>query len=715
REGSTGHSLLYLEYVEMKNTRHHPAPRSVPPVRLSLIITSLLLLAVAVAPSAAATYTVIITGDSGAGSLRQAITDANGSAGADTIVFNIPTSDAGYVAGPPDYWSITILSTLPTITQAVVIDGYSQPGAQRNTVPTPGMSDAVLKTEIRGDSTPSGSDILRVSATGCRITGLVLNRARANCLYMSGDGTGGHTVDGNYIGTDITGTVRQGSTGGYGIQILGAANNTIGGSDPGARNLISGAQSVYWGVVVVGYFANNNVIIGNYIGTDVSGTYAIPNAGGGVVLAASNNFCGMPGAGNLISGNAGYGVRIADNHPCTVQANLIGTDVTGTVALGNGSTGIYLDRVNDDPNNNTIGGLNPGEGNVIAYNTGGGVDIETGTGNRILSNSIHSNGGLGIDLGSNGVTANDDGDPDTGANGLQNYPVLTSVVTNGTDLTVAGSLNSTASTTFTLQFFANTAADPTGYGEGQTLVGPQSVVTDAAGNASFQFTFFGAMVPVGDLIAATATSSSNNTSEFSLAVGVVVPVELTSFAAMCENGAVRLTWGTASEDENLGFHVYRAEGDASVYARLTEALISGAGTTLSPQSYSFVDEAVEPGMTYWYRVADVDMGGVETSHGPVSVVVLPTALSLARGFPNPFSDETTFRLRMPAAGEVDLAIYDLAGQKIRQLLEGGVDAGLHLITWDGKSDEGTPVGPGTYLCRAQAGSMGVTRQVVVLN
>lgn len=695
----------------MKNTRHHPAARGAQPVRLSLIIAPLLMLAVAVAPSAAATYTVITTSDSGAGSLRQAITDANSNAGADAIVFNIPTTDAGYVVGPPDYWSITILSALPTVTDTVVIDGYTQPGAQRNTVPRPGVSDAVLKIEVRGDSAGFGVDILGVSASGCRITGLVLNRARSNCLSLYGSSV---QVDGNYIGTNIAGTVGQGSTGGYGIQIWSGANNTIGGSDPGARNLISGAQSVYYGVVTIGMSATGNVIIGNYIGTDVSGTYAIPNSGGGVGLASPNNICGMIGAGNLISGNGAFGLRIPDDNPNTVQANLIGTDVTGTAALGNSGPGVYFDRVNTDPNNSLVGGLNAGEGNVIAYNTGDGVDIEAGTGNRILSNSIHSNGGLGIDLGSNGVTANDDGDPDTGANALQNFPVLTSVVTNGPDLTVAGSLNSTAGTTFTLQFFANTAADPTGYGEGQILVGTQSVVTDATGNASFQVTFLGAMVPVGDLITATATSASNNTSEFSQAFGVVVPVELTSFAAMRENGAVRLTWITATEDDNLGFHVYRAEGDIAAPARLTDELIPGAGTTLSPHSYSFVDEAVVAGLTYRYWVADVDMGGVETSHGPVRVSVLPTALSLAQGFPNPFSDETSFRLRMPSAGAVGVGIYDLAGQKIRQLLEGRLDAGLHLITWDGRTDEGTSVGPGIYVCRAQTGSASATQSLVVL-
>ncbi len=453
------------------------------------------------------------------------MTDANGSAGADTIKFNIPTSDAGYVTGPPDYWSITTLSSLPTVTATVVIDGYSQPGAQRNTVPTPGMSNAVLKIEIRGDPLPSGSNLLGMSATGCRISGLVLNRSRSTIIHLSGSGSTGNTIDGNYIGTDITGTVDNGATTGYGIYITNASSNTVGGDDPGARNLISG--NYHSGVVALSTYGTDNVIIGNYIGTDVTGTYAIPNDEGGVGLYSSNNTCGMPGAGNLISGNGNWGVRIGDNNPSTVQANLIGTDAAGTAALGNTGPGIYLARVNTSPNNNTIGGSGAGEGNVIAHNTGDGVDIERGNGNRILSNIIHSNGGLGIDLGSDGVTANDDGDPDTGANRLQNYPVLTIAYTSGTSTPIRGTLSSTPSTSFYLQFYANTAADPTGYGEGDTWLDSTTVTTDTEGDASFAVTVTPS-VSVGAQVSATATNPNGNTSEFSACMTVLSALVVTN-------------------------------------------------------------------------------------------------------------------------------------------------------------------------------------------
>ena len=107
------------------------------------------------------------------------------------------------------------------------------------------------------------------------------------------------------------------------------------------------------------------------------------------------------------------------------------------------------------------------------------------TGNTIRLNSIHDNSGLGIDLGGSGVpTPNDPVNPDTGPNNRQNYPVLTSAVA-GSSLMVSGTLHSDPNQTFTLDFYASTAADPSGYGQGAVYVGSTTVTTDGGGNASF--------------------------------------------------------------------------------------------------------------------------------------------------------------------------------------------------------------------------------------
>ena len=155
---------------------------------------------------------------------------------------------------------------------------------------------------------------------------------------------------------------------------------------------------------------------------------------------------------------------------------------------------------------NTLGSLLP-------------ITFKTSNANAIISNLIFSNGGLGIDLGNNTVTANDAGDGDTGPNNLQNFPELISASSAGGSTTIEGTLNSTANVAFRLEFFSNKTCDPSGYGEGQTLRGSKNVTTDANGNASFKTTFL-VSVPNGYFITATATDARNNTSEFSKCLAV---------------------------------------------------------------------------------------------------------------------------------------------------------------------------------------------------
>jgi len=255
----------------------------------------------------------------------------------------------------------------------------------------------------------------------------------------------------------------------------------------------------------------------------------------------------LPKARNLISGNEAAGVEVGSGSGNKIQGNLIGTDKNGTADLGNGAWGVAAYSPS-----NTIGDSDPTDGatnaaNTIAFNGNDGVNVFNGTGNRILSNSIFSNGGgfnggLGIDLSgqtedANGVTPNDPDDPttskpdpdkDTGPNGLQNYPLINSATTTPIGTAINGTLNSTPSTrkksTFTIQFFSNPAADsPSGYGEGQTYLGQTQVTTDRQGNASFGFAP-AQPVSVGRYITATATNTkTGGTSEFSQARVVVEP------------------------------------------------------------------------------------------------------------------------------------------------------------------------------------------------
>ena len=279
----------------------------------------------------------------------------------------------------------------------------------------------------------------------------------------------GNQVQGNYIGTNVTGTASLGNF--IGIAIF-AANNTVGGTVDTARNVISG--NVNEGVRLGGTIdlATGNFVQGNYIGTDATGLVAVSNFRGiWIQTNGSSNIIGgtTSGARNIISGNAHNGVQIGPGTVTNnlVQGNFIGTDVNGDLALGNNLAGVSIAGAA----NNTIGGTAAGAGNTIAFNGGDGVFVETGTGNTVLGNSIFSNTGLGIDLGADGVTANDAGDGDTGPNNLQNFPLVT-FATSGS-IIIQGTLNSAASTQFRLEFFSNTSCDPSGNGEGKTFRAPR--------------------------------------------------------------------------------------------------------------------------------------------------------------------------------------------------------------------------------------------------
>ena len=450
------------------------------------------------------------TGTGDGCTLREAINAANASAGVmETIDFNIPG------AGPH---TITPTSPLPVITDPVTIDGYTQPGASANTLAT--GSDAVLLIQLNGASAGFGGDGLRITAGDSTVRGLVINRFSDVAIELSTNG--GNTVTGNFIGTNPAGTASAGTQqrgirinnnsssniiggsapaarnlisgnndsgididgtgtannlvrGNYigtnaagaaaiatnqtGIELNNATNNQIGGTSPGEGNLLSGNASSF-GLLITGSNATTNttgtIVQGNFIGTDATGTTAIPNFAGIYISPGNNNTIGgtTAAARNIISGNGGEGILIGPGTGNLIQGNFIGANVAGNT-LGNTGPGIFADA-----SGNTIGGSAAGAGNLIAFNGGDGVASNrvTISGNAVLSNSIHSNGTtaqhLGIDLGADGVTANDAGDPDTGANNLQNFPVLTSVTSAGGNTTITGTFNSTPSTNnFRLEFF----------------------------------------------------------------------------------------------------------------------------------------------------------------------------------------------------------------------------------------------------------------------
>jgi CSLREA domain-containing protein len=348
--------------------------------------------------------------------------------------------------------TISLASDLPDITDPLAIDGYSQPGSSPNTLAK--GTNATLMIQLDGNNTAGNG--LEIVADDVFVRGLAIGRFNFNGIEVDNvDGVGapsGVRIEGNFVGTDASGTVaRPNRSNGLNLRESGG-DNKVGGTFRSQRNLISG-----------------NGANGIQIGT----------------------------------GNDGY----------TLEGNLIGTKKDGTSALGNGTNGVTLSSAVD----NFVGGFSAADANTIAFNGGDGVQVigEDTVGNRILSNSIFSNGGLGIDLvggteNAAGATANDTGDRDTGANDLQNKPNITSAKTVGDTTTIQAKLNSTPNDGFFVQFFSNPSGN-----EGKTFIGSKSVSTNSDGNVTFTFTPSQA-VPVGQTVTATALEFVGaNTSEFS--------------------------------------------------------------------------------------------------------------------------------------------------------------------------------------------------------
>jgi uncharacterized repeat protein (TIGR01451 family) len=258
------------------------------------------------------------------------------------------------------------------------------------------------------------------------------------------------------------------------------------------------------------------------IGTNAAGTAAIANFAyairvGGPLLSPSVLIGGASAAArNVMSGNGLGGVYVVFGQ-ATIQGNYIGVGADGVTSIANLGPGVRVDSAVG-----AIGGTTAGQGNVIANNLGG-VDVVIGnsavrpTSNAsILGNSIYDNSiQLGINLDfPQAVTPNDPGDADTGANNLQNFPVITSATTGGGNVALSGTLNSTPNTTFRVEFFGNPACSTSGFGEGRHFLGFQNVTTDGTGNIAFGPASFA--LPAGDTVfTATATDPAGNTSEFS--------------------------------------------------------------------------------------------------------------------------------------------------------------------------------------------------------
>jgi hypothetical protein len=487
-----------------------------------------------------------LPGPDGLITLREAITASNNTAGAQTITFRIPTSDPGLTGD--SFWIFVENSPLFIRDDATTIDGTTQVAFTghfihlRTTPPFANFNGLTLNSnnnviigmtgfglfrygiELNGNNNVlRDNNIFQALSAAVHVTGgnNIIDRNQlssgGNGVWIRGDAATGNRVTGNTISGNHT----------YGVHVE-SSRNFIGGVSAAERNIISGnghlsgeRNPVGANVFIEG---SENAVQGNYIGVNATGSQSPGNTPDGLEVSGPFHLI----IDNVISGHnyrspslsqrpAGILIHGGnETHDIVIWGNRIGTDASGLNPIPN-QIGIRVANFFFDsyPHDILIGGDQPGQANIIAFNEIEGIVIDPGsTGIRISRNSIHSNGELGIDLNNDGVTPNDPGDADTGANNRQNFPVIQSVTGSSTSTIVSGRIDTQNPAAITLEFFSNDVADPSGFGEGQRF--EASATPDASGN--FTVTLRGGLA--GKFITATATDPNGNTSEFSQAVQV---------------------------------------------------------------------------------------------------------------------------------------------------------------------------------------------------
>ena len=494
-----------------------------------------------------------LPGPDGRVSFSEAMIATNNTPGHQTIGFHIPQSE----------WILQFL--YPGRAVLNPLTGFYYRAYDEVTI------DGTTQTAFTGDTNPDGNELaihgatLYLNADNCTLIGFDSssvqvtqsfgvvrgNTGSMNITVYGGSGSlvqdnSGGTIkldrsnDNVVIGNTVSRVRIWGSGGGQ-----PATNNRLGGPSPADRNFITGYGT--WnsggypsGTTVELFDTQGTQIENNWIGTTPDGLSQGSLASIiGIGFSGENN--GTRIQDNRIAGILGHGQGPHASGQLYGWAILVSGSGSGLEIVGNT---IGLDA-NDEPllgsvwgidvgNPVThtwsggavkIGGSLPGEGNVIAGHLLNGITVgRASTPVRVQGNSTYENGWLGLDLIPSGygygVSDNDALDTDTGGNGMQNFPVVSSAVLEGHQLRVSGTLSSSPSSEFTLEFFASPACDETGHGEGQLFLGRAQASTDGAGVAGFELVLE-ATAPEGWLLTSTATlEPAGETSEFSACVAI---------------------------------------------------------------------------------------------------------------------------------------------------------------------------------------------------
>ncbi|MEM1000377.1 MAG: T9SS type A sorting domain-containing protein [Bacteroidota bacterium] len=678
---------------------------------LTFLLFALLLLATLSAQ--AAIFPVTNLNNSGAGSFRQAIINANSSAGADIIRFSVTGT-------------ISVIGNLPAITSPVSIDGTTAPGYVACGPPLISLDG--------GGGSGNGLQLL-VGASGSTIAALNLRNFQLNAIQLiDADNC---TIIANYIGTDATGLFAA-PNGQNGVQVEVAANNNrIGGSDPCDRNVIAGnlgtgialissindtivgnyiglsadglsdlgnasngiymfaatgsyigglgtndgnviSGQAFHGIVVDGG-SNNTTIVGNLIGTNGTGTAAVGNEDSGILLINTDNLTiggNTPAHRNVLSGSrTEFAIFLINTSGTTVQGNYIGTDITGIAPMPNDSGGI---RLEGNVNSVTIGGTGTGEGNVIAHNAGFGVSLPQASVSQVLisRNSMFCNTGLGIDLGGLGNA---------------NYPAP--IFSVGSTSGVTGS----ASPNATVELYYDSTCTATCQGK--------DFIASVSANGLGNWTYAGALQANSTIVAVAidpgpSAVTVNNTSEF--ACFTLLPVEGLAFNAY-PNGptSVQLDWTTEFEVNSMRFDIERSY-DGAAFAKIGD--VPGSGNDADGHAYRFEDQGLSGGEVF-YRLKQIDFNG-DFDYSEVRTVRLLEPRENLQLLPQPADQELRVNFAMSGGETARYEVVDLQGKQIRAgelAVVGGTDLTIPV----------SRLADGFYILRLRTNSRIVSRRFVV--
>ena len=557
------------------------------------------------------------------------------------------------------------------------IGGGSEPGAGNVVSGNGGNGVNLFGATVTGNLIQGnriGTDPEATTAIGNAFDGIAVFESGLNTIggpgfarniisgnTASGISIAGGSADGNVVQNNLIGTNNSSTSGianrQHGVRVNGAPNTMLAG------NVISG--NLQGGISVNGAASTGTRVQGNWIGTNIMETQAVPNGGDGVRIDGAVDVVvggATAGLGNRIGGNLQHGVAIYGGGTANaIQGNTIGGVSAGIGTLGNALEGVQISNGSD----NTIGGTVAGQANTIAHNGRTGVAVLAGTSNRILQNSIAANGALGIDLGLDGVTANDARDADGGPNAVQNFPVLTAATLGGGSVAVQGTLTSTPGTTFSIDFFFD-PGDASGHGEGATYAGSQSVLTNAEGSVSFSTTL---AAGIGRLTA-VATDQQGNTSEFSASVAILDPPAISATDA----GAAELG------DDTATLVVSRPGGQPATTPFVVHGTIGGTAAAVSDYTLS-----APGGIPYGASSFQVTIPAGESS---VTVTLTPTFDPAVEG-----PETATFAVEGSAPVTVTIADEPPAA----------------IVAEDGLAAELGP-DPGTFVVR-RGGAVGYARLV----